>query len=186
MVMSWRMGGRIARVKCEARGVPVRFGGRHFEIIEVLVCSRPGERVTKARALSARVARRVCEDNTLQFHIFCDRKALGRIAGILKTAVGAWISPYWVHGHHDRRATRQMIRLISKRCEKSPGICHFRTNLLRQIEELIGRDGQCSIFRLVFSRYRVVTLTGTGRMEKPTGIGAARGSIELSGGCRAR
>ena len=77
----------LTKRELRANGSAIPIGSRAFEIIETLVLSA-GELVTKDDLMRRVWPGLIVEDNTVQVHISAIRKALGPIAGMLKTVSG--------------------------------------------------------------------------------------------------
>jgi predicted ATPase/DNA-binding winged helix-turn-helix (wHTH) protein len=150
----------LSRRELRLRGVSVPIGSRAFEILEVLVRSG-GELVSKYDLMDRVWPGAIVEENTLQFHIYAIRKALGADRGLLKTVSGRG---YRLLGAWTVRQAREVEHLhgLSERKPAQP----YRTNVPVAGSVLIGRSVSKQQLLDVLSAYRVVTLIGAGGIGK--------------------
>src|SRR5258708_1115788 len=150
----------LGRRELRVLGSPVHVGARAFEIIEVLARSA-GELVTKDELINRIWPGAVAAENTVQVHAVAIRKALGPYRKLLKTESGRGyrLLGDWTVRRHTAARTPTGVQRMRVGGE-SPV-----TNFPAMVTRLIGRAAAVTRLRDFISAYRVVTLTGPGRIR---------------------
>ena len=166
-----------------ADGLPIKLGGRAFDVLMALIEARGA--VVSKNALMARVwPDQIVEENNLQWRISTLRAAFGADRNLIRTVSGrgyqftAEIEA--VHGSPEADAGTAIAAASPDPSEARsdggiPGELP-RTNLPESVSELIGRDTDLEEIRSLSAAHRLVTLTG------PGGIGKTR--LALAAGRR--
>ncbi len=146
-----------------AEGVPVRLGGRAFDVLMVLI-EAGGELVTKDEILSRVWPGMVVEEHSLQFHISALRKVLGRDRSFIKTISGRgyrFVADITAAAQEQEALPYQGAGLPPP----LPGADSL-TNLPASTSDLIGRDAELSEATALVTAHRLVTLIGAGGIGK--------------------
>jgi len=153
-----------------AGGVPVKLGGRAFDVLLALIDATGA--VLGKDALMTRVwPDRIVEENALQSQIMALRAAFGPDRDLVRTVSGRG---YQFVGEVLAVSGGLEVRPGGERATvQSPSVVPA-TNLPEPISELIGRDGDVrEVFGLA-AAHRLVTLTG------PGGVGKTRLAIAVA------
>jgi predicted ATPase/DNA-binding winged helix-turn-helix (wHTH) protein len=150
-------------------GVPVKLGGRAFDVLAALL-ERRNRMVSKSELLDLVWANVVVEENTLQVHISALRKVLGPRA--ISTVPGRG---YRFTAVPIADSSAETSTSGSEPDRAAPGEHAVPGALAAQIGRtpLIGRGGELAALRELMSREELVSIVG------PSGIGKTRLALEL-------
>ncbi len=139
-------------------GLPLRLGGRAFDILSALVC-RAGDVVTKEELIALVWPTTIVEEGALRVHLVALRKALGDHARhLIETIPG--------RGYVFAGSVRQVSRKAPNPEPIAAVAHHLVGSLPRMPKRLVGRNGYIrSTLELVDST-RLLTLTGPGGIGK--------------------
>ncbi|HEY2540730.1 MAG TPA: winged helix-turn-helix domain-containing protein, partial [Stellaceae bacterium] len=151
-----------------ANGLPIKLGGRAFDVLMALIEARGT--VLSKDALMARVwHNRVVEEKNLHAQISALRSVLGAERELIRTVPGRG---YQFTGE---------IRVLADEhagadaATTEPGSALPPTNLPAPVSELIGRDAELEEILGLIAARRLVTLTGAGGIGKTSlGLAVAR------------
>jgi predicted ATPase/DNA-binding winged helix-turn-helix (wHTH) protein len=151
-----------------ANGLPIKLGGRAFDVLMALIEARGT--VLSKDALMARVwHNRVVEEKNLHAQISALRTVLGAERELIRTVPGRG---YQFTGE---------IRVLADEhagadaATTEPGSALPPTNLPAPVSELIGRDAELEEILGLIAARRLVTLTGAGGIGKTSlGLAVAR------------
>ncbi|HEX3522769.1 MAG TPA: winged helix-turn-helix domain-containing protein, partial [Stellaceae bacterium] len=151
-----------------ADGLPIKLGGRAFDVLMALIEAR-GTILGKG-ALMARVwPNRILEEKNLHAQISTLRTALGAERELIRTVPG--------RGYQFTGEIRVLAdeHAGSDAATTEPGSALPPTNLPEPVSELIGRDAELEEILGLTAAHRLVTLTGAGGIGKTRlGIAVAR------------
>jgi predicted ATPase/DNA-binding winged helix-turn-helix (wHTH) protein len=151
-----------------ANGLPIKLGGRSFEVLMALVEARGT--VLGKDALMARVwPNRVVDEKNLHAQISALRTALGAERELIRTVPG--------RGYQFTGEIRVLAdeHAGSDAATTEPGSVLPPTNLPEPVSELIGRDAELEQILGLTAAHRLVTLTGAGGIGKTSlGLAVAR------------
>ncbi|HEX4616522.1 MAG TPA: winged helix-turn-helix domain-containing protein [Stellaceae bacterium] len=151
-----------------ANGLPIKLGGRAFEVLMALIEARGT--VLGKDALMARVwPNRVVEEKNLHAQISALRTALGAERELIRTVPG--------HGYQFTGEIHVLAdeHAGSDAATTEPGSALPPTNLPAPVSELIGRDAELEEILGLTAAHRLVTLTGAGGIGKTSlGLAVAR------------
>ena len=151
-----------------ADGLPLKLGGRAYDVLMALIEARGA--VVSKDALIARVwSGQVVEENALQAQISMLRAALGPARELIRTVTGRG---YQFTG--EIRAQSETSDARAGRAPAEPGSGTSPTNLPVLVSELIGRDDDLRETIGLVTAHRLVTLTG------PGGIGKTRLALAVA------
>ena len=155
-------------------GVPVKLGGRAFDILMALIQAH-GTLVSKDELMAAVWPDRVVEENNLQWQISSLRAALGPDRDLIRTSSG--------RGYQFAGEIRLPERMDDRAGPDTPPAADEgvrpSTNLPMPVSELIGRDVELKEILGLLAEHRLVTLTGLGGIGK-TQLALAVGRQKLS------
>src|SRR4051812_26891364 len=138
-----------------ADGVPVKLGGRAFDILMALIEAR-GAVLSKDELMAAVWPDRVVEENNLQWQISSLRAALGPDRGLIRTASGRGYQfageVHLVPESMDGQAEPNVLSPAGEAARPS-------TNVPMPVTELIGRDIELKEILGLVAEHRLVTLT---------------------------
>jgi len=144
-----------------ADGVPVKLGGRGFDILMALIEAR-GAVVSKDRLMATVWPNRVVEENNLQWQISSLRAALGPDRDLIRTASG--------RGYQFAGELRLPDSMDDRPGPDAPSPAKEgvrpSTNVPMPMSELIGRDVELEEILGLLAEHRLVTLTGPGGIGK--------------------
>ena len=138
-------------------GVPVRLGGRAFDVL-VALADRAGRVTHKDELLQAVWPGKVVEENRLQVLISALRKLLG--ADAIRTVSGRG---YLLDVLLERRATPRPLRGALGAARPA---ATSSTRLPHDLPPLIGRDPELLVLQALLAQDRVVTVVGPGGVGK--------------------
>ena len=143
-----------------ADGVPLKLGGRAFDVLLALIEAR-GAVVDKAALIERVWPGRIVEENSLQAQISALRTAFAEDRELIRTVAG--------HGYQFTGQLRvvpldQGDGAIMPTGGARPGMPP--TNLPETVSELIGRDSEQRAIQSLAADHRLVTLTGAGGIGK--------------------
>jgi predicted ATPase len=145
-------------------GVPVRLGGRAFDLL-VALADRAGRVTHKDELLQAVWPGRVVEENRLQVLISALRKLLG--ADAIRTVSGRG---YLLDLLFERRAAPRPPRLPMGALRGAFGVARptaaSSTRLPHDLPPLIGREPELLALQALLAQHRVVTVVGPGGVGK--------------------
>jgi predicted ATPase/DNA-binding winged helix-turn-helix (wHTH) protein len=144
-----------------ADGLPVKLGGRAFDMLMALIEGRGT--VLGKDALMARVwPNRVIEEKNLHAQISALRAALGTEREVIRTVPG--------RGYQFTGEIRILSANPDERTGESAATAEPKavppTNLPQPVSELVGRDGELREILSLAAAHRLVTLTGAGGIGK--------------------
>jgi predicted ATPase/DNA-binding winged helix-turn-helix (wHTH) protein len=153
-----------------AGGVPVKLGGRAFDVLLALI-DAPGAVLGKDALMTRVWPDRIVEENALQAQIMALRAAFGPDRDLIRTVTGRG---YQFVGEVLAVPGGLEVRSAGERATvQSPSVVPS-TNLPEPISELVGRDGDVREVLGLAAAHRLVTLTG------PGGIGKTRLAIAVA------
>lgn len=141
-------------------GVPVRLGGRAFDLL-VALADRAGRVTHKDELLQAVWPGKVVEENRLQVLISALRKLLG--ADAIRTVSGRG---YLLDVLFERRATPRPPKPPMGTPGAARPAAASSTRLPHDLPPLIGRDPELLTLQALLARHRVVTVVGPGGVGK--------------------
>ena len=141
-------------------GVPVRLGGRAFDLL-VALADRAGRVTHKDELLQAVWPGKVVEENRLQVLISALRKLLG--ADAIRTVSGRG---YLLDLLFERRAAPRPPRPPMGALGAARPAAALSTRLPHDLPPLIGRDPDLLALRALLAQHRVVTVVGPGGVGK--------------------
>ena len=141
-------------------GVPVRLGGRAFDVL-VALADRAGRVTHKDELLQAVWPGKVVEENRLQVLISALRKLLG--ADAIRTVSGRG---YLLDLLFERRAAPRPPRPPMGALGAARPAAASSTRLPHDLPPLIGRDPELLVLQALLAQHRVVTVVGPGGAGK--------------------
>src|SRR5208282_771121 len=145
-----------------ADGLPIKLGGRAFDVLMALIEAR-GEVLGKDALMARMWPNRIVEENNLHGHISTLRAAFGAERDLIRTVSG---HGYQFTGEISILPGSPDARAAAGMAAAQPAAALPPTNLPQPVSELIGRDGELREILSLTAAHRLVTLTGPGGIGK--------------------
>ena len=145
-----------------ADGLPIKLGGRAFDVLITLLEGR-GSVVSREELIRRVWPNRVVEEKNLHAQISALRTALGAERELIHTVAGRG---YQFTGEVRIPSASPDERTDAGAAAAEPGLVLPPTNLPEPVSELIGRDAELHEILNLATGHRLVTLTGAGGIGK--------------------